>query len=217
MPKLNGRGGSSPPSDTHHDCSITASSDGIFLTTTTPVYGFFGHTLDANRDSRVQIDGYRVEVTVGVLADEGATLLRLFFAGHRLAPLATDGDATRGGDGSAIELGPLSRQEIEAAALAGELGCSFSAEAGHAPLLLAMGHVASKEPARGVVKVGDDVEPVAAPGGFDAMLRGARFTGCGTTRREESTTTRGTAPRSDVQQSGVRVGPDQRYRRVVAD
>lgn len=102
-------------------------------------------------------------------------------AGHRLVPLEAHGDATRGGDGSAIELAPLSRQEIEAAALAGELGCSFSAEAGHAPLLLAMGQVASKEPARGVVKVGDYVEPVAAPGGFDAMLRGARFTGAGKT------------------------------------
>lgn len=131
----------------------------------------------------VDVDALAVGMRVqAVAAAEGDGRLTVCSdAGHRLAPLATDGDATRGGDGSAIELGPLSRQEIEAAALAGELGCSFSAEAGHAPLLLAMGHVASKEPARGVVKVGDDVEPVAAPGGFDAMLRGARFTGAGKT------------------------------------
>ena len=97
-------------------------------------------------------------------------------------PLDDGMDATRGGDGSAIVLTPLSAMEIDAAALAGELACSFAAgEAGETPLLLAKGDVASEAPARGVVKVGDYVEPVAAPGGFDAMLRGARFSGAGKT------------------------------------
>lgn len=90
----------------------------------------------------------------------------------------THGSATVGGDGSDIVLAPLSSADIEGATLTGELGCSFSI--GDAPpLLVAMGDVASKEPSRGVVKVGDYVEAVAAPGGFDAMLEDARFTGAG--------------------------------------
>ena len=93
---------------------------------------------------------------------------------------AAAGDSTVGGDGSQIVLAPLGAADIEAAALGGELACSF-ALAGDAPLLLAMGDVASADPARGLVKVGSYVEPVAAPGGFDAMLDGARFTGAGKT------------------------------------
>lgn len=96
-------------------------------------------------------------------------------------PVPADGNATVGGDGSDIVLAPLSAQEIEAASLSGELGCSFAGEAGTGPLLLAMGDVASKMPARGVVKVIDYVEAVATPGGFDGMLRGARFSGAGKT------------------------------------
>lgn len=89
---------------------------------------------------------------------------------------------TVGGDGSEIVLAPLSAVDIDGAGLAGELACSFSI--GDAPpLLLAMGDVASQEPSRGVVKVGDSVEGVAAPGGFDAMLRGAQFAGTGKTIR----------------------------------
>ncbi|MGQ4659609.1 hypothetical protein [Lysobacter sp. F6437] len=84
-----------------------------------------------------------------------------------------------GGDGSAITLTPLTAADIEGASLAGELACSFSAESGEAPLLLAKGDVASDASSRGVVKVGSYVEPVAAPGGFDGMLRGARFSGAG--------------------------------------
>lgn len=123
--------------------------------------------------------GMRVQV-VGAAGD-GDGLTVCSDPGHRLVPLA-DGGGEGGGDGSAIVLTPLSAPEIDAASLAGELACSFSAgEAGAAPLLLAKGDVASGEPARGVVKVGDYVEPVAAPGGFDAMLRGARFSGAGKT------------------------------------
>ena len=88
--------------------------------------------------------------------------------------------ATIGGDGSDIVLAPLSATDIELAALPGELACSFSV-AGQGALLFAMGDVASTVSSRGVVKVGDYVEMVAAPGGFDAMLHGARFSGKGKT------------------------------------
>lgn len=94
-------------------------------------------------------------------------------------PAAAPG-ATVGGDGSAITLNPLSSADLQSAALQGELGCNFSTPAA-SPLLVAMGVVASKEPAQGVVKVGDYVERVAAPGGFDAMSKGSVFTGQGKT------------------------------------
>ncbi|WP_199730834.1 hypothetical protein [Luteimonas sp. 100069] len=123
--------------------------------------------------------GVRVQA-VGAAESEGR-LTVCNDAGHRLVTLAPLGGPTRGGDGSESMLSPLSLQEIEGAALAGELGCSFAGTAGKAPLLLAMGDVASNAPARGVVKVGDYLEQVAAPGGFDGMLRGARFAGAGKT------------------------------------
>ncbi|HEY4530413.1 MAG TPA: hypothetical protein VIG97_08840, partial [Luteimonas sp.] len=132
----------------------------------------------------VDVEALRVGLRVqAVGTPEGADVLTVCSgAAHRLVPLDADGADTRGGDGSAIELAPLSAAEVEAAALEGELGCSFSSgEAGQAPLLIAMGDVASSGPARGVVKVGDEVERVAAPGGFDAMLRGTRFAGAGKT------------------------------------
>ncbi len=101
-------------------------------------------------------------------------------AAEASVPSDAGASATTGGDGSEITLSPLSAQDIDGAALAGELACAFSIDAA-APLLLANGDVASDEPARGVVKVGDYVEAVAATGGFDAMLRGARFAGAGKT------------------------------------
>jgi len=91
---------------------------------------------------------------------------------------AVDG-ASIGGDGSQIELGALSSGELETLTLEGELACGFSVDGDM--LLLARGDVASEEPARGVVKPGDQLETVAAPGGFDAMLRGTRFHGDGKT------------------------------------
>jgi len=107
--------------------------------------------------------------------------------GSQAAEPATVGDdtpeaaepVTVDGDGSAIALAPLTAADIEGASLAGELACSFSAGSGESPLLLAKGDVASDAPGRGVVKVGSYVEPIAAPGGFDGMLRGARFSGAG--------------------------------------
>src|SRR3546814_7087900 len=70
--------------------------------------------------------------------------------------------STVGGDGSEIILAPLTAADIESAALSGELACSFST-ATDGTLLLAKGDVASDAPSRGVVKVGDYVEMVAAP------------------------------------------------------
>ncbi|MDP3102533.1 MAG: hypothetical protein Q8N10_18760, partial [Phenylobacterium sp.] len=96
------------------------------------------------------------------------------------APASPDPAATVGGDGSAITLNPLSSADLQSAALQGELGCSFSTPTA-SPLLVAMGVVASKEPAQGVVKVMDSVERVTAPGGFDAMLKGVAFVGQGKT------------------------------------
>lgn len=95
------------------------------------------------------------------------------------APAPAEG-ATTGGDGSAIELSALSAADMQANPLGGELACSFSSPT-QSPLLVAQGVVASREPAQGLVKVGSYVERVAAPGGFDGMLKGATFTGAGKT------------------------------------
>lgn len=98
------------------------------------------------------------------------------------APPAPADDATVGGDGSAIALSALSAADLETAPLPGELGCSFSTTTA-SPLLIAKGNVASREPAQGLVKVTGYVERIAAPGGFDAMLKGATFSGAGKTIR----------------------------------
>ncbi|USQ94885.1 hypothetical protein [Caulobacter sp. RL271] len=84
-----------------------------------------------------------------------------------------------GGDGSEIRLSNLGEADLEANPLAGELACGFTADG--ATLLIAKGVVASKDPAFGLVKVGDYVERVGAPGGFDGMLKGAKFSGAGKT------------------------------------
>ena len=94
---------------------------------------------------------------------------------------AGSSDQTVGGDGSPIRLEPLSAAEVREAELPGELACSF--DTGSGPLLIASGDVASRDPAMGIVKVGDYVERVAAPGGFDGMVKGAVFTGLGKTIR----------------------------------
>lgn len=103
-----------------------------------------------------------------------------------LPPAGEADGETRGGDGSAIRLGALSADEVRQAALGGELGCGFTTADG-ALVLTAMGVVASADPARGIVKVGDHVERVGAPGGFDAMPEGATFTGRGMTIRVDTT------------------------------
>lgn len=97
-----------------------------------------------------------------------------------------DASPNSGGDGSPIRLSPLASDDLERAELGGELGCSF-ADRGGDTLLLAKGNVASSEPAFGIVKVGDYVEPVSAPGGFDGMIKGAKFAGRGKTLLVERT------------------------------
>lgn len=84
---------------------------------------------------------------------------------------------TRGGDGSPIELTALTEGDVGGAKLKGELGCSFAADAAAPPLLVAKGNVASADPARGIVKVGDTIETVSANGGFDAIAKGTKFFG----------------------------------------
>lgn len=127
--------------------------------------------------------GVEVEV-VGAAAGENDVVV-CEDPSHRLTSLdggsvpAQPGGTTIGGDGSAIELGLLTAEDIDGAALEGELACSFSATADEPPLLFASGNVASGDPSRGVVKVAGYVELVAAAGGFDAMLRGTRFSGAG--------------------------------------
>ena len=102
-----------------------------------------------------------------------------FASAAQSAAEAPKADETVGGDGSPITLNPISAVEVQEAELGGELACSFDAGAG--PLLIASGDVASDEPAFGVVKVGSYVETVAVRGGFDAMVKGATFTGKGKT------------------------------------
>lgn len=82
---------------------------------------------------------------------------------------------TRGGDGSPIELAMLTEADVSGAKLKGELACSFADDEGAQPILLAQGDVASEEPSRGIVKVGDSIETVSANGGFDAMAKGTKF------------------------------------------
>lgn len=82
---------------------------------------------------------------------------------------------TRGGDGSPIDLTSLSDTDLTGAKLKGELGCSFAADAAAQPILIAKGDVASTEPARGIVKVGDVIETISANGGFDAIAKGTKF------------------------------------------
>ena len=86
---------------------------------------------------------------------------------------------TVGGDGSQIQLSGLTRPDFEANDLKGELGCSFNSGADQ--LLYATGFVASKDAAQGLVKVGSYVERIVTPGGYDAMVNGATFSGQGKT------------------------------------
>lgn len=82
---------------------------------------------------------------------------------------------TRGGDGSPIELAALTEADVSGAKLKGELACSFAADEAAQPILHAQGDVASTEPSRGIVKVGDTIEAASANGGFDAMAKGTKF------------------------------------------
>jgi hypothetical protein len=93
---------------------------------------------------------------------------------------ASNGD-TVGGDGSEIMLNTLSAADVEANPVQGELGCSFGGAGASSPLLLAKGDVGTKDAAFGLVKVGDYVERIAQPGGFNAITKGGTFSGQGKT------------------------------------
>ena len=77
--------------------------------------------------------------------------------------------------GASATLSPLTEQDITGNPLKGELVCAFSV--GRSTLLYAAGNVATLDDAQGIVKFGDEVVTVRAPGGFDAMLRGNTFKG----------------------------------------
>lgn len=79
-------------------------------------------------------------------------------------------------DAPLLHLGALTEADLTSARLQGELGCSFSTDPA-SPVLVAMGVVASSQPAEGIVKVAGEVERLTAPGGFDGMLMGATFAG----------------------------------------
>ncbi|MES2494970.1 MAG: hypothetical protein V4618_02540 [Pseudomonadota bacterium] len=96
------------------------------------------------------------------------------------APTETAEARTSGGDGSEIILVGMTGTDLEREKLSGELACSFASPNG-AMLLVGRGNVGSKERSQGVVKILDYVERVSAPGGYDAMLRGANFAGQGKT------------------------------------
>jgi len=72
---------------------------------------------------------------------------------------------------------PLAAEDIEGAALTGELACSFAQRGAQGALLVAMADVADEARAEGVLKLGPLTLRLRAvePGGFNAMVRGARF------------------------------------------
>ena len=92
--------------------------------------------------------------------------------------------STRGGDGSEIMLTELTEQDFAANPLEGELACSFGENPSSAPLLVARGFADdSAGRAQGLARIGDYPQRLMAmaPGGFDAMIVGARFGGQGMT------------------------------------
>ena len=91
---------------------------------------------------------------------------------------------TTGGDGSEIVLTALTEADYAANPLEGELGCSFASNQGGETLLAARGFVDDASGrAQGLASIGGYAERLmaSAPGGFDAMIAGARFGGRGMT------------------------------------
>ncbi|WP_158013842.1 hypothetical protein [Sphingomonas sanxanigenens] len=86
--------------------------------------------------------------------------------------------------GAIEELGPADRRT----ALRGELGCSFADGRGRT-LLMAKGNVGGTQPSDAIVRIGGAIHRVAAAGGFNAMVKGASFSGDGL-----SFTVKATAP-----------------------
>ncbi len=73
----------------------------------------------------------------------------------------------------------LGEADRGAAQLAGELGCSFARNPAEDPLLIAAADVADDARGQALVRIGGAVETLRMDraGGFNAMSRGARFTG----------------------------------------
>jgi hypothetical protein len=80
---------------------------------------------------------------------------------------------------AASQLRPaLAAEDIEGAALAGELACSFTQSGAEGPLLVAMADVTDEARAEGALRLGPSTLRLRADevGGFNAMVHGARFT-----------------------------------------
>lgn len=75
--------------------------------------------------------------------------------------------------------GALDAQDIEQAALDGELGCSFTPAGADAPALVAKGWAGIDKASQGVLKIDGAAMPVHTQEakGFGAMVRGAQFLG----------------------------------------
>ena len=109
----------------------------------------------------------------------GPLSVALAFAAAACSP-AADGEPAAEPDNavpSAETRQALAAADIEAAALAGELGCAFAEEAARAPLLVATANVRDEARADGLVQVGGSAVRLngAESGGFNALLDGARF------------------------------------------
>ena len=97
------------------------------------------------------------------------------------SPAADDEPAEEASEAVATAPTPrpaLTAEDIEGARLVGELSCSFVERGVRAPLLIASADVDDAAHPAGVLKLGSStlrLESTAA-GGFNAMVRGARFT-----------------------------------------
>jgi hypothetical protein len=73
----------------------------------------------------------------------------------------------------------LTAEELEGAALPGELGCAFVEDGATGPVLIAAADVLDDAYAEAVMRLGMAVEPVRMRatrlGGFNAMVKGAEF------------------------------------------
>ena len=78
---------------------------------------------------------------------------------------------------AAQPLQALTTEDVEGATLTGELACAFTQSGAASPLLVAQADVTDEARAEGVLKLGPSTLRVSAdgPGGFNAMVGGARF------------------------------------------
>ncbi|OLU35447.1 hypothetical protein [Pseudomonas sp. PA27(2017)] len=76
---------------------------------------------------------------------------------------------------TSTKLSPLNESDITGNPVKGELVCTFSA--GRSTFFYVAGNVATKGASEGILKFGDQVMKVHAPGGFDSMQHGNLFKG----------------------------------------